>query len=121
MDVNYIDKSYNSKPVSFEVTVGRRVFKRNILGDSGDGMTCSKTSGLRTIYSNKHFGYLDYREEKPCVSALVELPDFRRRMLNGNIISKIKEGLVSVTCNSILMNMLRVNKKNLVQNLFFQL
>ena len=55
----------------------------------------SMTSPRQMMMVERHYGYLPYNEEKPCLYVVGLFEDFRKRLLHSNLLSRIAETLVS--------------------------
>lgn len=55
----------------------------------------STTPACKPMTHDKMYYFLPYWDDKPCLHVRSIWPDYRRRMYNSNIISKISDKLVS--------------------------
>lgn len=92
-DVTLIDEKFTNKEIGFELTFGRSTVS---LEDKqkGDEIASNQTPYIKATTENKKFSAIPYSDFKPCLKTMCNLPDFRRRMYNTNIIKKIRKGLV---------------------------
>ncbi|XP_076628524.1 otoferlin isoform X2 [Colletes latitarsis] len=115
MDATMIDKKLGDKPMYFEISIGNA---GNALdghnesskmcemgpksGTSGEqeellevlsGSWQSTTPPSKPMTHDKIYYFLPYWDDKPCLHVRSIWPDYRRRMYNSNIISKIADKL----------------------------
>ncbi|XP_076179645.1 otoferlin isoform X2 [Ptiloglossa arizonensis] len=115
MDATMIDKKLGDKPMYFEISIGNA---GNALdghnesskmcevgpksGTSGEqeellevlsGSWQSTTPASKPMTHDKIYYFLPYWDDKPCLHVRSIWPDYRRRMYNSNIISKIADKL----------------------------
>ncbi|EFN61375.1 Otoferlin [Camponotus floridanus] len=135
MDATMIDKKLGDKPMYFEISIGNagnaldghnESFKMYDAGSRGGasgeedelqevlaGSWQSTTPSSKPMTHDKIYYFLPYWDDKPCLHVRSTWPDYRRRMYNSNIISKIidkmEEGLSEVqlhledsTCEKLL-------------------
>ncbi|XP_076249647.1 otoferlin isoform X2 [Calliopsis andreniformis] len=115
MDATMIDKKLGDKPMYFEISIGNagnaldghnESSKMCDMGSKGgtaddqeelqevvSGSWQSTTSACKPMTHDKIYYFLPYWDNKPCLHVRSIWPDYRRRMYNSNIISKIAEKL----------------------------
>lgn len=75
----------------------------------------STTPSCKPMTHDKIYYFLPYWDDKPCLHVRSIWPDYRRRMYNSNIISKISDKLVS------LVSIVRGKMKLCILNVFYVL
>ncbi|CAH1371731.1 unnamed protein product, partial [Tenebrio molitor] len=110
LDASMIDKKLGDKPVYFEISIGNagnaidghnESAKEHYDSDSDELETVTADSGswqstttpTKPMTHDKIYYFLPYWDNKPCMHIRSVWPDYRRRMYNSNIISKIAEKL----------------------------
>ncbi|XP_076663862.1 otoferlin isoform X3 [Andrena cerasifolii] len=115
MDATMIDKKLGDKPMYFEISIGnagnaldghnetsKMCEMGSKSGTSGEqeelqevlcGSWQSTTSACKPMTHDKIYYFLPYWDDKPCLHVRSSWPDYRRRMYNSNIISKIADKL----------------------------
>ncbi|XP_017781557.1 PREDICTED: otoferlin-like isoform X2 [Nicrophorus vespilloides] len=118
LDASMMDKRLGEKPVYFEISIGNagnaidghnQSAKESYNDDDSDelenitvdsGSWQSTTTPTKPMTHDRLHYFLPYWDNKPCMHIRSVWPDYRRRMYNSNIISKIadklEEGLVEV-------------------------
>ncbi|XP_060519219.1 otoferlin-like isoform X2 [Cylas formicarius] len=105
-DASMIDKKLGDKPVYFEISMGNAGnaidgHNEHYDSDSDELETVtteaaswqSTTTPTRPMTHDKIYYFLPYWDNKPCMHVRSVWPDYRRRMYNSNIISKIADKL----------------------------
>uniref|UniRef100_A0AAR5QBP0 C2 domain-containing protein n=1 Tax=Dendroctonus ponderosae TaxID=77166 RepID=A0AAR5QBP0_DENPD len=92
-EANCISKKYSDKLVSFRITLGSICSELNLRGGLGDEVPANVTIGQKPMKTGKNFYYLNFAEEKPCLSLRSKWPDFRKRMYHSNMLEKIAKTL----------------------------
>ncbi|XP_008199102.2 otoferlin isoform X1 [Tribolium castaneum] len=110
LDASMIDKKLGDKPVYFEISIGNagnaidghnESTREHYDSDSDEleavstdsGSWQSTTTPTKPMTHDKIYYFLPYWDNKPCMHIRSVWPDYRRRMYNSNIISKISEKL----------------------------
>lgn len=106
-----IDKKIGEKHIYFELSIGNSgnsIDGHNIPcqvlddSDAEDALECvrtdlttcqSTTTSAKPMTHDKIYYFLPYWDNKPCMHTISVWPDFRKRMYNSNMISKIADAL----------------------------
>ncbi|XP_069701783.1 otoferlin-like [Periplaneta americana] len=118
IDATMIDRKLGDKPIYFEISIGNagnsldghnETTKDASESDSDENLETvttstpswqSTTSPAKPMTNDHIYHFLPYWDDKPCMHVRSIWPDYRRRMYNSNIISrivdKLEEGLSEV-------------------------
>ncbi|KAF4526881.1 hypothetical protein B566_EDAN013792 [Ephemera danica] len=117
MDATMLDKRLGDKPMFFELSIGNAGnsldghntsaqendddsddYLENVSADSASWQ--STTPPVKPMTHDRLYYFLPYWDDKPCMYVRSVWPDYRRRMYNSNLISRIVEKLVHTQLES---------------------
>uniref|UniRef100_A0A4W3IWA7 Fer-1-like protein 6 n=1 Tax=Callorhinchus milii TaxID=7868 RepID=A0A4W3IWA7_CALMI len=114
-----IDKSLGSKPISFEVSIGKTSTKLSLLkSDTEETQPCHSITPPHYPIETKDesfFYCIPYRDEKPCVSVWSFWEDHCWRLHVSNAIKQIAEVLVSWYFNLLSHDICFLPQKNVIE------
>ncbi|KAL0280303.1 UNVERIFIED_CONTAM: hypothetical protein PYX00_001638 [Menopon gallinae] len=118
LDASMIDKKLSDRPISFEISIGNagnsldghnETYHDTFESEIDDNLEIvttevyssqSTSSPAKPMTHDKIYYFLPFWDDKPCMHVNSVWPDYRRRMYNSNIISRIvdrmEEGLSEV-------------------------
>ncbi|CAG9840211.1 unnamed protein product [Diabrotica balteata] len=87
-ELTAISRKYAKKPVCISMTFGSTLLQKRIL-PTGREVATNITDEMKPIKINKKYYYLDYYTEQPCLWLVQDVPFFKKREYNSNILFKI--------------------------------
>ncbi|XP_050516741.1 otoferlin-like [Diabrotica virgifera virgifera] len=87
-ELTAISRKYAKKTVCISMTFGSTLIQKRIL-PTGREVATNITDETRPTKINKKYYYLDYYKEQPCLWIVQDVPFFKKREYNSNILFKI--------------------------------
>ncbi|KAL1517880.1 hypothetical protein ABEB36_001586 [Hypothenemus hampei] len=92
-EANCLLRKYQEKHIAFRVTFGNVTYYFS--KENGDNLPANASPGEKLVRSGEKFYFLNYADEKPCLTIKTQFPDFRKRMFHSNMLEKISNTLKS--------------------------